>query len=142
MEPTKIIDPNIMEMARLSYSEIDGRLHACEILTEQTMTTDSPEIQFGLTTATQELLLRTAEASLKMLFMLEFNEEPKRDHDLKQIWDRLSPEMKREIEEEYQGISPFPEGANFKIYSMKDFQKAGVKRRGTIKGQIIRSTHG
>ena len=137
MKPSHQTDPKILEMARLSYSEIEGRLLACDILMEQTMTIDDPEMQYGLTTATQELLLRTGEASLKMLFMLEFDKEPDRDHDLKQLWERLSPEMRREFDKEYQEISPFPEGAKFNAYNKKDFQRARYPYEYITKGEKV-----
>ena len=66
----KNVSPEVRQMAELQHAEIIGRLHACERLETEMESITDPRVLYGWNMLTQEVLIRLAEASLKLLYML------------------------------------------------------------------------
>ena len=131
------LDPNIRTMAELLYSEVQGRIHACGLLEDEARSIGEPDLQYGFSLATQELLLRTAEASLKLLYLLHFNKPSGRIHSLKDLWDAFPGEVQKEVEAIYRDMTGFDEGLNFAKYDINDFQQARYPYEYLVQGQQI-----
>ena len=59
--------PEIRRMEELLHTEILGRLLACEHLENEFEQIDDPRVFYGWNLLTQEVLIRLAEASFKLL---------------------------------------------------------------------------
>lgn len=68
--PQKQIPPEIRQIAELQHAEIIGRLYACEHLENVSESIEDPRVLYGWNMLTQEVLIRAAEASLKLIYLL------------------------------------------------------------------------
>lgn len=95
--PRKDISQENRQQAELQFAEIVGRLHACEHLEDALENIDDPRVLYGWNLLTQEVLIRLAEATLKLIFQIYFDDEPPHGHSLKGLWDKIPKDVQDEI---------------------------------------------
>ena len=119
-------------MAELLHAEVVGRLHACEKLEDETERIEDPRVLYGWSLLTQEVLIRLAEASLKLLYLIHFNRPSKRGHSLVDLWTQLPEEVNAKR-------CDFPggeRGVSFEEYDMDDFQNVRYSYERHFTGPI------
>ena len=131
----KHLAPKIRRMAELSYAEIVGRLHACEHLETEAERIDSPRVLYGWNLLTQEVLIRLAEASLKLLYLLYFNRPSKRGHSLMDLWAQLPKAVQEEVNTKRRGFPGGQLGVGFAEYDAYDFQSVRYSYEHLVAGQ-------
>ena len=131
MMPPKKISQETRRKAELQYAEIVGRLYACEFLENGIETIKDYRVLYGWGLLSQEVLIRIAEAALKLLFELYTGNRPPRTHSLQNLWQRLPEEVQNEVEDQR------GEGLSFSDYDNATFQDVRyfADRRGN--GQIV-----
>ena len=131
MIPPKKISQETRRKAELQYAEIVGRLYACEFLENGTEEIEDYRVVYGWGLLAQETLIRTAEASLKLLLELYTGSHPPRTHSLQDLWQRIHKNVQKEVEEQR------GEKLSFSAYDNASFQDVRyfADRRGS--GQIV-----
>lgn len=132
------IPPEIRKNAELQFSEIFGRLHACQTLEEEAQRVDDSRVLYGWNMLTQEVLLRAAEASLKLLYLVHFKKQSKRGHDLSKLWAQLPESVQREVEAERKTFPGGDRGVSFAEYDMGTFQDVRYSHERLFGGKSIR----
>ena len=95
----KNISKETRQQAELQFAEIVGRLHACEHLENGAEQIEGHKVLYGWHFLTQEVLIRLAEATLKMVYQIYFDDKPPYGHNLKNLWSKIPVDAKREIED-------------------------------------------
>ena len=134
----KHLSTKIRQMAELQYAEIVGRLYACERLESEIQNISDPRVLYGWNLLTQEVLIRLAEASLKLLYMVHFDHEPPRGrngHDLAFLWGEFPKEVRDEVEAKRQNYSGVDRRISFPDYSFDDFQDVRYSYERLLGGQ-------
>ena len=85
--------------AELQFAEIVGRLHACEHLENGAEQIEDHKVLYGWNFLTQEVLIRLAEATLKLVYQIYFDDKPPHGHSLKNLWDKIPADAQKEIED-------------------------------------------
>ena len=137
----KQIQPKIRQMTELQYSEIVGRLHACETLENEAESVDDPRVLYGWNMLTQEVLLRAAEASLKLLYLLHFEKQSKRGHDLSRLWEQLPKSVQVEVETERKDLPGGEQGVSFAEYDEDTFRDVRYSHESRLGGQSMMFEH-
>ena len=129
--------PEIRRMAELLHAEILGRLFACEHLENEFEQIDDPRVFYGWNLLTQEVLIRLAEASLKLLHLLHFNKPSKKAHSLVDLWSQLPEAIQDAVEAKRKGIPGGERGVSFKEFDMDDFQDVRYSHERLLGGRTI-----
>ena len=124
-------------MAELLHAEIVGRIHACERLETEIESITDPRVLYGWNMLTQEVLIRLAEASLKLLYMLCFDEEPPHGHSLAALWKKLPSEAQEEVQAKRRYFPNGDRGVSFPNYDMDDFQDVRYSFERRVGGQTM-----
>ena len=117
----KQLDPNIRRMAELLYTENVGRLYACEHLENGIEDIEDSKILYGWNLLTQEVLIRLAETSLKLLYLLHFNKPSKKGHSLVDLWKELPESVQDEVAGKRLRYSNSERDISFVEYDKDDF---------------------
>ena len=133
----KPLSPKIRQMAELLHAEIVGRLHACEHLENEAERVDDPRVLYGWNLLTQEVLIRLAEASLKLLHLVHFNKPPKKVHRLADLWAQLPEEVHHAVEARRRCFAGGERGVSFTEYDMADFQNVRYSYERLVGGQTL-----
>ena len=133
----KLVSPRIRQMAELQHAEIVGRIHACESLETGMASITDPRVLYGWNFLTQEVLIRLAEASLKLLCMLHFDEDPPRGHSLAALWQKLPLDVKEEVQSKRLNFPNGENGVSFADYDMDDFQDVRYSFERRAGGQTM-----
>ena len=96
--PDQILSEENRQQAELQFAEIVGRLHACEHLENAVENMDDYRVLYGWNMLTQEVLIRVAEAALKLIYQIHFDDKPPHGHSLKALWDKIPRDVQQEIE--------------------------------------------
>ncbi len=134
----KRLSTKIRQMAELQYAEIVGRLYASEHLESEIENVSDPRVLYGWNLLTQEVLIRLAEASLKLLYMVYFDHEPPRGrdgHDLAVLWGKFPKEVQDEVEAKRQNYSGGDRRISFPDYNFDDFQDVRYLYERLLGGQ-------
>ena len=94
----KKISQETRQQTELQFAEIVGRLHACENLENATEQIEDHKVLYGWNLLTQEVLIRLAEATLKLIYQLYFDNNPPHGHSLKDLWGKIPADAQEEIE--------------------------------------------
>lgn len=129
--------PEVRQMAELLHAEIVGRLFACERLENENERIDDPRVLYGWNLLTQEVLIRLAEATLKLLHLLHFNRPSKRAHSLVDLWSQLPQEVQNTVEARRNDFPGGERGVSFKEFDMEDFQNVRYSYERLSGGQTI-----
>ena len=105
----KNISQETRQQAELQFAEIVGRLHACEHLENGAEQIEDHRVLYGWNFLTQEVLIRLAEATLKLVCQLYFDDKPPHGHSLKSLWDRIPEDAQKEIEDRRGEVLSFVE---------------------------------
>ena len=138
-------------MAEIQYAEIIGRIYACYSLIELGTEVGSdnspnrrpgygwadPRVRYGWNLLTMEVLIRLAEASLKLLHMLYNNEKPPRGHALSVLWSKLPQEVQKEVQARRLDYPEGDGGVSFSDYGMEDFQDARYSMERLAGGKML-----
>ena len=124
-------------MAELQHAEIVGRIHACEHLETEMMNITDPRVLYGWNLLTQEVLIRLAEASLKLLYLLSFGERAPHGHSLSALWARLPSETQEEVQARRRNSPNGERGVSFSDYDMDDFQDVRYSFERRVGGQTM-----
>ena len=127
----------LRQMAELLHAEIVGRIHACERLETEIESITDPRVLYGWNMLTQEVLIRLAEASLKLLYMLCFDEEPPHGHSLAALWKKLPSEAQEEVQAKRRHFPNGDRGVSFPDYDMDDFQDVRYSFERRVGGQTM-----
>ena len=133
----KNVSPEVRQMAELQHAEIVGRIHACEHLETEMENITDPRVLYGWNMLTQEVLIRLAEASLKLLYMLCFDEKPPHGHNLATLWGRLPQEAQEEVQAKRLHFPEGDRGVSFPEYDMDDFQDVRYSFERRLGGQTM-----
>ena len=133
--PNKHVSREIRQMAELQHAEIVGRIHAGEHLETEMVNITDPRVLYGWNLLTQEVLICLAEASLKLLYMLWFDEEPPHGHSLAELWDKLPLEVQEEVQVRRQDFPDGGRSVSFSDYHMDDFQDGRYSFERRVGGQ-------
>ena len=125
------ISPELRNKAELQYAEIVGRLYACEQLENGFEKIEDHRVLYGWGLLAQEVLMRLAEASLKLLFELHTGNPPRRTHNLEALWKRIPAEVRKEVETERGEALSFTDYDNDAFQDVRYF----ADRRGS--GQTV-----
>ena len=71
------LNPEMRQMAYLLHAEVVGRLHACEHPENEVERITDHRVLYGWSLLTQEVLIRVAEATLKLLYLVHFGRPSK-----------------------------------------------------------------
>ena len=93
------ISQQTRQQAELQFAEIVGRLNACEYLENGAEHIEDHKVLYGWGLLTQEVLIRLAEATLKLVYQLYFDDKPPHGHSLKALWDKIPTDAKQEIKD-------------------------------------------
>ena len=132
----KQLAPEIRRMAELLHAEVVGRLYACEKLEDETERIEDSRVLYGWSLLTQEVLIRLAEASLKLLYLIHFNRPSKRGHSLVDLWAQLPKEVQQEVNVKRFDFPGGERGVSFEEYDMDDFQNVRYSHERHPGGQI------
>ena len=105
----KEISEEVRQQAELQFAEIVGRLHACEHLENGAEKIENHRVLYGWNFLTQEVLIRLAEATLKLVYQLYFDAKPPYGHSLKTLWDSIPADAQQEIQERRGQVLSFEE---------------------------------
>ena len=94
----KNISQQTRQQAEIQYAEIVGRLYACELLENETENIEDSKVLYGWAFLTQEVLIRLAEATLKLIYQIHFDKKPPRGHSLQSLWRQIPDEVRQDIE--------------------------------------------
>ena len=133
----KPLSPKISQMAGSLHAEIVGRLHACEHLENEAERVDDPCVLYGWNLLTQEVLIRLAEASLKLLHLVHVNKPPKKVHGLADLWAQLPEEVHHAVEARRRCFTGGERGVSFTEYDMADFQNVRYSYGRLVRGQTL-----
>ena len=133
----KHVSPEIRQMAELQHAEIVGRIHACEHLETDMEHIADPRVVYGWNMLTQEVLMRLAEASLKLLYMLYFDDRPPRGHSLAVLWNELPKEAQQEVQAKRRNFPDGERGVSFCDYDLDDFQDVRYSFQRRAGGQTM-----
>ena len=101
MASFKNLQADVRRKAELQYAEIVGRLTTrANIWKNEFEQINDHRVLYGWGLLTQEVLIRLAEASLKLLFELHSGKQPRRIHSLQELWREIPSEVKNEVEKE------------------------------------------
>ena len=131
------LSPKIRQMSELLYAEIVGRLHACAHLENGAERVEDPRVLYGWNLLTQEVLIRLAEASLKLLHLVHFNKPPERVHALADLWAQLPAEVRDAVEAKRRCFAGGERGVSFAEYDMADFQNVRYSYERLMGGQTL-----
>ena len=134
----KKLAPKIRLMADLLHAEITGRLHACEHLETQAEQIEDPRVLYGWNFLTQEVLIRLAEASLKLVYLLHFNKPSPKGHSLRDLWAQLPEPVQTEVKVKRRNFPGSERDVSFPEYNMEDFQDVRYSYERLVGGQTIR----
>lgn len=134
----KQVSREIRQMAELQHAEIVGRIHACEYLETEMENITDPRVLYGWNLLTQEVLIRLAEASLKLLYMLCLDEKPPHGHSLAALWEKLPAEAQEEVQSKRLNFPDGERGVSFPDYDMDDFQDVRYSFQRRMGGQTMR----
>ena len=135
--PQKQIASEIKQTAELQQAEIVGRLHACEHLENDAGRIDDPRVLYGWNMLTQEVLIRAAEASLKLIYLLHSTKQSTRGHSLAELWAQLPASVQREVEAKRLDFPRGERGVSFAEYDMGTFQDVRYSYERLVGGQTI-----
>ena len=135
--PQKQIPAEIRQIAELQHAEIIGRLYACEHLENGSESIEDPRVLYGWNMLTQEVLIRAAEASLKLIYLLHFNKQSKRGHSLINLWEQLPKSVQKEVEAKLRNYPSGERGVSFTEYDTDTFQNVRYSHERLIGGQTI-----
>lgn len=96
----KRISGETRKQVELQFAELVGRLQACEHLEDTAEQIKDHRVLYGWNMLTQEVLIRLAEATLKLIYQLHFDRKPPRGHNLRELWDKIPKDVQHEIETE------------------------------------------
>ena len=96
----KNISQETRQQVEVQFAEIVGRLYACEHLENAAEQIEDHKILYGWNMLTQEVLIRLAEATLKLIYQIYSDDKPPHGHSLKDLWDKIPADAQREIEAE------------------------------------------
>ena len=96
----KNLSQETRQQAELQFAEIVGRLHACENLENGAEQADDPRVLYGWSMLMHEVLIRLAEATLKLIYQLYFDDKPPYGHSLKALWNKIPKDAQEEIKAE------------------------------------------
>ena len=135
------LSPDIRQIAELQYAEIVGRLYACEHLENEFESIQDHRVLYGWNMLTQEVLIRVAEASLKLLHMLDTDSLPPRGHSLASLWNKLSSIAKEEVLAKHRNFANGEVEISFGEYDMDDFQDVRYSFERRAGGQTMSFEH-
>ena len=133
----KYVSPEIRQMAELQHAEIVGRIYACERLETEMANITDPRVLYGWNLLTQEVLIRLAEATLKLLHMLCFDEKPSHGHSLAALWEKLPLEAQEQVQSKRRSFPDGERGVSFSDYDMDDFQDVRYSFERRVGGQTM-----
>ena len=133
----KRVSLQIRQMAELQHAEIVGRIHACEHVETEMETITDPRVLYGWNMLTQEVLIRLAEASLKLLYMLYFDDKPPRSHSLAALWEKLPIEAQEEVQTKRRDYPNGERGVSVPAYDLDDFQDVRYSFQRRVGGQTM-----
>ena len=137
----KQLSPKFRRMAELQYTEIVGRLHACEHLENEFESTKDHRVLYGWNLLTQEVLIRLAEASLKLLHVLHSNGEPPPGHSLASLWEKLPVAVQEGVLGKRRDLPNGENGVSFGEYDKDDFQDVRYSFERRVGGQTMQFEH-
>ena len=135
--PKKHVSLTIRQMAELQHAEIVGRIHACEHLETEMENITEPRVLYGWNMLTQEVLIRLAEASLKLLYMLYFDDEAPGGHSLAALWAKLPIEAQEAVQTKRRDYPNGERVVSFSTYDLDDFQDVRHSFQRRIGGQTM-----
>lgn len=135
------LSPDIRKIAELQYAEIVGRLYACEHLENEFESIQDHRVLYGWNLLTQEVLIRVAEASLKLLHMLDSDSLPPRGHSLASLWNKLSSIAKEEVLAKHRNFANGEVEISFGEYDIDDFQDVRYSSQRLVGGQTMWFEH-
>ncbi len=135
------LSPSIRQIAELQYGEIVGRLYACEHLENEFDRIEDSRVLYGWSLLTQEVLIRLAETTLKLLYMLYFDVMPSHGHNLAALWAKLPLEVQEEVLARRRDLPDGENGVSFGEYGMDDFQDVRYSFERRLGGQTMRFEH-
>ena len=137
MSPTNL-SLEIRQKAELLHAEIVGRIHACEHLESEMENISDPRILYGWNLLTQEVLIRLAEASLKLLHMIYLGVEAGNIHSLADLWAKLPEDAQEEVLAKRLAYPNGETGVSFSQYDGDDFQDVRYSYQRRAGGQTMR----
>ena len=137
----KEVSLEIRQMAELQYTEIVGRIHACEHLENEFESIKDHRVLYGWNLLTQEVLIRLAEASLKLLYMLHFGVKPPHGHSLALLWGKLPVELQENVLVKRRNFPNGENGVSFAEYDEDAFRDVRYSFERRVGGQTMSFEH-
>ncbi|MCY3691923.1 MAG: hypothetical protein OXH30_07980, partial [Chloroflexi bacterium] len=128
----KKISQETRQQAELQFAEIMGRLQACKYLEDATVQIEDHRVLYGWNLLTQEVLIRLAEAALKLIYQIYFDDKSPYGHSLKDLWGKIPVDAQEEIE------AKRGESLNFIEYDGGTFQDVRYSAERLKGGQTVR----
>ena len=116
----------------MQFAEIMGRLLACKYLEDATVQIEDHRVLYGWNLLTQEVLIRLAEAALKLIYQIYFDDKSPYGHSLKDLWGKIPVDAQEEIE------AKRGESLNFIEYDGGTFQDVRYSAERLKGGQTVR----
>ena len=130
------LDPRMKRMAELLHAEVTGRLHACEHLESEFERIRDPRVLYGWSLLTQEVLIRLAEATLKLLHLIHFGRPAKWGHGLGKLWAQLPKSVQDRVNARRRDFPGGESGVSFMLYDEKDFKDVRYSYEADVSGKM------